>query len=161
MGQVHVIVPPQPFDSVPHALPTPPDPHDVGTHAGWHVLLLDPVHASPAAHAQLSVPPQPSGIVPHESPWVPAGHVLTVHPHWLTVPPPPHVRGAVHVPQFPVPPWPSGIVPQLAFAAMQRDPPPPPPVAQASGLAGGFGSLHCECQCSSATHAASHFALLP
>ena len=160
-GQVHVIVPPQPFDSVPQALPTPPDPHDVGTHAGWQVPLVEALQVSPEAHEQLSVPPQPFGMLPHESPWAPAGHVLTVHPHWLAVPPPPHVCGAVHDPQFTVPPWPSGIVPQLALAAVHTDPPPPPPVEHATGFAGGFGSLHCECQWSSATQDESQVAPLP
>jgi hypothetical protein len=67
-GQLQVIVPPQPFESVPQALPTPPDPHDVGTHAGWQVPLVDALQVSPDAHEQLSVPPQPSGMLPHESP---------------------------------------------------------------------------------------------
>jgi hypothetical protein len=82
---------------------------------------------------------------------------LTVHPHWFAVPPPPHVSGAVHVPQLTVPPWPSGIVPQLALAAMQSAA-PPAPVEQATGLVGGFGILHAECQWSSATQAASQVA---
>jgi hypothetical protein len=53
------------------------------------------------------------------------------------------------------------MVPQLALAAAHNAPPPPPPVVQATGFVGGFGSLHCECQCNSATHTASQVALLP
>jgi hypothetical protein len=122
-------------------LPTPPDPHVSGTHAGWQVPLLVPLHVSPEAQVQLSVPPHPLGIVPHMSPVLPAGHVFVVHPHWFGVPPPPHVCGAVQVPQLTVPPWPSGIVPQFAFAARHSAGPPDVPVEQACGLVGGLGIL--------------------
>jgi hypothetical protein len=143
VGHEQVRVPPHPFETVPHALPTPPDPQVSGTHADWQVPLLVALHVSPAAHPQFNVPPQPLGIVPHVSPGLPAGQVCVVQPHWLAVPPPPHVCGAVHVPQLTVPPLPSGIVPQLALAAMQSAGPLDEPVPHACGLAGGFGILHC------------------
>jgi hypothetical protein len=85
---------------------------------------------------------------------------LTVHPHWFDVPPPPQVWGAVHVPQLTVPPWPSGMVPQFALAAIHNAG-PPEPVEHAGGLLGGLGIWHAECQCSSATHPASHVAPCP
>ena len=123
--------------------------------------MLAPLQVSPAAHEQLSEPPQPLGTVPHTSPVFPAGQLVVVHPHWFAVPPPPHVCGAVHVPQLTVPPLPSGIVPQLALAAMQSAGPPDEPVEQATGLVGGLGILHAECQCSSATQAPSQIAVWP
>jgi hypothetical protein len=138
-GQEHVIVPPHPSETDPHLLPTPPEPHDSGTQAGWHVPLLVALHVSPETQLQLSVPPQPFGIVPQLSPVLPAGHVLVVHPHWFAVPPPPHVCGAVQVPQLTVPPCPSGIVPQFAFAAMHSAGPLELPVEHAGGLVGGLG----------------------
>jgi hypothetical protein len=143
-GQEHVIVPPQPSESDPHLLPTPPEPQDSGTQAGWHVPLLVALHVSPDVQLQLSEAPHPSGIVPQLSPVLPAGHVLVVHPHWFAVPPPPQVCGAVQVPQFTVPPWPSGIVPQFAFAAMHSAGPPDVPVEQAGGFAGGVGIWQTE-----------------
>jgi hypothetical protein len=143
-GQEQVIVPPQPSETVPHLLPTPPEPHVSGTQLGWQVPLLAALHVSPDTQEQLRVPPQPFGMLPHVSPVLPAGHVLTVHPHWFAVPPPPQVSGAVHVPQFTVPPWPSGMVPQLAFAAMHRAGPPEEPVEHAGGLVGGVGMLQTE-----------------
>jgi len=139
-----VMVPPQPLDTVPHELPTPPDPQVSGVHAAWQVPLLAALHASPEAHAQFSVPPQPLGIVPQVSPAFPAGQVCVVQPHWLATPPPPHVCGAVQVPQFTVPPLPSGIVPQLAFAAMHSAGPLEEPVPHACGFVGGVEILHCE-----------------
>jgi hypothetical protein len=142
VGHEQVMVPPHPFETVPHALPTPPDPQVSGTQAAWHVPLLAALHVSPAVHAQLSVPPQPLGMVPHESPALPAGQVCVVQPHWLAVPPPPHDCGAVHVPQLTVPPLPSGIVPQLALAAMQSAGPVDEPVPHAWGFVGGVGILH-------------------
>jgi hypothetical protein len=99
--------------------------------------------------------------MPHTSPVFPAGQVFVEHPHWFAVPPPPQVCGAVHVPQLTVPPLPSGIVPQLALAAMHSAGPPDEPVEQATGLGGGLGILHAECQCSSATQAASQTAVCP
>jgi hypothetical protein len=80
-GQVHVIWPPQPSETVPHALPTPPDPHARGTQVGWQVPLPAPLHVSPVAHEQFKLPPQPSGIAPQPSPVLPAGQVLTEQPH--------------------------------------------------------------------------------
>jgi hypothetical protein len=160
-GQLHVIVPPHPLETVPQALPTPPEPHVMGTHAGWHVPLPDPVQVSPETQPQLSVPPQPLGTAPQVSPWLPAGHARVVHPHWFATPPPPHVWGAAQVPQLTVPPLPSGMVPQLALAAIQRAGPPEDPVPHAWGEVGGLLILHCECQCSSATQAASQVAPLP
>jgi hypothetical protein len=62
-GHVHLICPPQPSEAVPHLLPTPPEPHVIGTHAGRHVPLLVPLHVSPFVHEQFNVPPQPFGIV--------------------------------------------------------------------------------------------------
>jgi hypothetical protein len=144
VGQVQVICPPQPLETVPQALPTPPEPQLRGTQAGWQVPLLVPLQTSPEVQLQLIEPPHPFGRVPQLSPVFPAGQPLTVHPHWFGVPPPPHVWGAVHVPQLTVPPLPSGMVPQLAFAAMQRAGPPDEPVEQAGGLVGGFGILQTE-----------------
>jgi hypothetical protein len=67
-GHVQVIVPPQPSDTLPHALPTPPEPQVFGTHVGMQVPLLVELQLSPAAQLHDSVPPQPLGIVPQESP---------------------------------------------------------------------------------------------
>jgi hypothetical protein len=160
VGQVHVMVPPQPSDTLPQALPTPPDPQLFGTQVGWHVPLLAALQVCPETHEQLRVPPQPLGMLPQLSPWLPAGHAFTVQPHWFGVPPPPHVCGAVQVPQLIVPPCPSEMVPQLALAEAQVTG-GGPPTTQASGFAGGLGVLHAECQCSSATHDESQVAPLP
>jgi hypothetical protein len=81
VGQLQLMVPPQPSDRLPQALPTPPDPHDLGTQAGWQVPLLVLLQTSPETQLQLSVPPQPSGIVPQVSPVLPAGQLLVVQPH--------------------------------------------------------------------------------
>jgi hypothetical protein len=129
---------------VPHLLPTPPDPHESGTHAGWQVPLLVALHVSPEVQVQLRVAPHPLGIVPQLSPVFPAGQVLVVHPHWLAAPPPPQVCGAVHVPQFTVPPCPSGMLPQFALAAMHSAGPLELPVEQATGFVGGLGILQAE-----------------
>jgi hypothetical protein len=68
VGQVHVMVPPQPSDTLPQALPTPPDPQVLGTQVGWHVPLLAPLQVCPATQEQLSVPPHPLGMLPQLSP---------------------------------------------------------------------------------------------
>ena len=81
MGHVHVMVPPQPSETVPHALPTPPDPQLIGTQLGWQLPLLAPLQVWPLAHEQLSVPPQPFGTAPQTSPVLPAGHFFDVQPH--------------------------------------------------------------------------------
>src|SRR6516225_4734385 len=49
----HVIGPPHPSETVPHLLPTPPEPQVIGTHAGWHVPLLVALHVSPDTQVQL------------------------------------------------------------------------------------------------------------
>jgi hypothetical protein len=75
------MVPPQPSDTEPQALPTPPDPHVIGTQLGWQVPLLAALQVCPLAQEQLSEPPQPFGTVPHTSPAFPAGHVFVLQPH--------------------------------------------------------------------------------
>jgi hypothetical protein len=159
LGQVQVMVPPQPSETEPHALPTPPEPHPLGTQAGWQVPLLVALQTFPATHEQLSVPPQPFGMLPQLSPVLPAGQLLVVQPHWLATPPPPQVCGAVQVPQLTVPPFPSEMVPQFAFAAMQSAGPFDEPVAHATGFVGGFGIIQAVCQCSSATQLESQIAV--